>query len=132
MADVDILWPPNHGMVPVTFSIIASDGCTLAGGLTVSAASVTSSEPDNVTKLGDGNTTGDVDGSDGYSSAVPVMSVVYDAGTDSYVASLELRAERQGGGPGRTYTFSATVSDPSGNSADVSCGVFVPHSRGKK
>lgn len=131
-ADTELLWPPNHGMVPVTFTVSAWDACTAVGGLSITTSEATSSEADDTADLGDGATVGDVDGQDGYISAVPVPAVVYDAATDTFAAVLDLRAERQGGGAGRTYTFYATVSDPSGNETEVSCSVFVPHSRGKK
>ena len=45
--------------------------------------------------------------------------------------SVELRAERDGGGTGRVYTVSVTCTDGSGNSSDSSVDVTVPHDQGK-
>jgi hypothetical protein len=44
---------------------------------------------------------------------------------------LQLRAERAGGGAGRTYTVTATCTDSSGASSSRSVPVTVPHDRRK-
>lgn len=108
-ASPNSLWAPNHKMVPVTITTVASDNC---GGTPVcSIASATSNEPDN--GLGDGNTTGDV--------------VVTGANT------LLLRAERAGVGSGRVYTIGMTCTDAAGNESLVSyTTVTVPHDQGKR
>jgi hypothetical protein len=45
-------------------------------------------------------------------------------------ATLSLRAERSGGGPGRTYSIACTATDASGNAASTSAAVVVPHDLG--
>jgi hypothetical protein len=45
--------------------------------------------------------------------------------------SVELRAERDGGGNGRVYTIGFVVRDADGNESESSCTVTVPHSQGK-
>jgi hypothetical protein len=99
-----LLWPPNHRMVKITRSLSPSDN--LSGVASVSAATVTSSEP--VNGLGDGDT-------------APDWLVSSSA--------LQLRAERAGGGSGRVYTVTYTITDAAGNTAQVSATVVVPHDR---
>jgi hypothetical protein len=100
------LWPPNHKMVPVTVTAIASDG---EGSVTTRIVSVSSNEPDN--GLGDGDTAGD------FEITGPM--------------TLKLRAERAGNGNGRTYTILVEASDEAGNTATAEVHVLVPHSRRK-
>lgn len=100
-----VLWPPNHKMVAVTVSALASD---LVGVTSLKIISVTSSEPDN--GPGDGNTVGD---------AVITGPL-----------SVSLRAERSGKGNGRTYTITVEARDAAGNASTKTCTVFVPKSQG--
>ena len=53
-------------------------------------------------------------------------------GTDIGGADFQilLRAERAGGGSGRTYTVTYRATDESGNAASAGSAVFVPHDRG--
>jgi hypothetical protein len=46
-------------------------------------------------------------------------------------ASVELRADREGGGSGRLYTITLRCSDASGNAATRTAAVSVPHDQGK-
>jgi hypothetical protein len=101
-----MLWPPNHRMVRIRPTVSASDDCDLAPVVTFS---VTSSEPDD--GLGDGDTSGDI--------------VVHS------LTDIELRAERSGTGPGRTYTLTWTITDADGNSSTFTARVKVPKSQGK-
>lgn len=101
------LWPPNHKMVAVTVSADAGD---LVGVSSLKIVNVTSSEPDN--GLGDGDTANDI-------------QVTGDL-------TVNLRAERAGGGNGRTYTITVEASDDAGNTTTKTCTVFVPKSQGKK
>ena len=51
------LWPPNHQMIDIEATVIASDSCSATS---VALDSITSSEPDNAPNGGDGNTVGDI------------------------------------------------------------------------
>lgn len=101
-----VLWPPNHQMVPVTVSVVATDN---TGVTSLKIVSVTSSEPDN--GLGDGDTPNDT------SITGPL--------------TVNLRAERSGKGNGRTYTITVEATDAYGNSTTSTCTVSVPKSKGK-
>jgi len=107
-ASPNVLWPPNHKMVPVVVAISAEDNCEEA--VTCRITSVSSNEP--VDGLGDGDTS-------------PDWVITGDR-------SLKLRAERSGKGTGRVYTVTVTCTDPSGNSSPGEVTVKVPHDRGKK
>jgi hypothetical protein len=104
------LWPPNHDYHRITLAdcnVVVIDGC--AGVLPIELGEitcVTSDEPDNGT--GDGDTVNDI--------------VIIDGQT------VDLRAERQGGGNGRVYTIHFQISDPSGNVAQGECLAGVPPS----
>jgi len=101
------LWPPNHKMVAVSVSALAND---LVGVTSLKIINVTSSEPDN--GLGDGDTAGDV--------------------VITGPLSVNLRAERGGGGNGRTYTITVEARDAAGNATTKTCTVVVPKSQGGK
>jgi len=98
------LWPANHKMVRFSPVLTVSDVCDSSPTVTLA---VTSSEADN--GLGDGDTANDI---------------VIHSPTD-----VELRAERSGNGPGRTYTLVWTATDDSGNSRTATAVVTVPHSK---
>ena len=101
------LWPPNHRLVAVTPTVLATDACK--DFLIVELLSVLSNEPDNGT--GDGDTANDI--------------VINTDGT------ISLRAERSGAGSGRIYTITYRAIDRSGNSTSASASVTVPHNKGK-
>jgi hypothetical protein len=121
-ADPTTLWPPNHQYVRVQLSIQVSDTC---GPLSAVTGVVRSSEPDDGT--GDGNTTGDIRvvtaGGDVLLSSNDFPEVTFDPINDR----LELRAEREGGGNGRTYTITVLATDANGNQATATVPVVVPH-----
>jgi hypothetical protein len=100
-------WPPNHEFVTVTATLDLVDACDPTP--TVRLKSITSDEP--VNGLGDGNTEVDI------------------AGADFGTPDLEfaVRAERSGGGSGRTYTVVYEVIDHSGNVTEASAIVAIPH-----
>jgi len=102
--DRPILWPANHQMEPVTVNYTATDNCSVDCVLTV-----TSNEP--IEGLGDGDSS-------------PDWEVV-----DAH--HVRLRAERAGGGTGRTYTITVTCKDPAGNTVVRTTTVKVPKSMGK-
>ena len=98
-----MLWPPNHRMKTVTIHVYAEDGVSNPTALTVTAE-VRSDEPDDANGVGDGHTTGDVDGHDGFSNPVDVTSkLVFNPtlGTNgAWVATVDLRAAAlRGPGP---------------------------------
>ena len=98
------LWPPNHKMMPVTVTALATDDTS---AVTTRIVSVTSNEPDN--GLGDGDTSGD------YEITGPM--------------AVKLRAERAGNGSGRIYTITVEAADEAGNTTTAQVEVRVPHSR---
>jgi hypothetical protein len=104
------LWPPNHKLNDVGIVVVATDACDPHPSVVLS--SLTSSEPDN--GLGDGDTTGDIQGAN--------------IGTDD--RAFLLRAERSGNGSGRTYSAVYTVTDASGNATNGLAAIVVPHDMG--
>lgn len=105
----DVLWPPNHHMVPVTFPVAVLDTLSGPGGFALT--SVDSDEPDN--GLGDGDTGNDIQG--------------FAPGSDDTTG--ELRAERFGRRTGRTYTALFQAADKAGNASTCAPRVVVPHDR---
>ncbi len=97
------LWPPNHKMVAVTLSATVADAVDAAPFTRIVA--VGSNEPEDGT--GDGDTAPDW--------------VITGALT------LDLRAERSGGGGGRIYTITVQSTDAAANSATRDATVSVPH-----
>lgn len=131
--DIGAIWPPNHDMIPVTVYVYATDNCTQPESLLLGSVTIQSSEPDDAEGNSDGETTGDVDGQDGFSAPVDVTDLLtYDPETESFIGIVWLRAERDGEGPGRTYSINAIVLDSHNNFAESSCVVVVPHDRRKK
>jgi hypothetical protein len=106
-----ILWPPNHRMVDVDASAIAKDACSTTAVL---LSSVSSSESDDTAGGGDGSTPGDIQGAD--------------IGTSDF--GLQLRAERDAAGQGRSYKLTYMAVDGSGNQSSASSIVLVPHDVG--
>jgi hypothetical protein len=103
-----VLWPPNHKMVEVEYTVTVSDICDDDPQWVL--VDIVSDEPDD--DNGDGNTEPDIQDAD--------------FGTPDSVVSL--RAERDGRQDGRVYTATFEVTDCSGNTAQTTCDVFVPHS----
>lgn len=93
------LWPPNHKYVTVQASFNTSSDT-----VSVTLLSVTSSEPDN--GLGDGDTANDI--------------VVVDNDT------IDLRAERSGGGGNRIYTITYQAINSCGATIIGTAMVTVP------
>ena len=108
-----MLWPPNHQYRTITMADIvasATDGCDAsidAGDVVI--AQVTSDETENGN--GDGNTLNDI-----------VIA--------ANCRSVQLRAERNGGGNGRVYTVTVRVRDAAGNTTTATKQVTVPKSQG--
>ena len=89
------------------------DACDPAG-VGVQLISLTSSEPDDAPGGTDGATTQDVQ----------------DAAAGTADTTFLLRAERDGNGPGRVYTFIYGARDPSGNATTALATVTAPHDQG--
>ncbi len=121
-ADPKWLWPANHMMQDVDLKVSFFDEGVdpVALGLTL-ACSISSNEPDD--GADDGNTTGDVDGSDGYWTPVPV-TLLWD-GAD-YVGTVQLRAERSDSGSGREYSISCVLTEPGKEATATDATVSVP------
>jgi len=110
-AEPNTLWPPNHKMRQVRIRFAATDVCDSSPAVTL--ISVTSSEPDDARGVGDGHTLGDIQAADIGSPDELVL----------------LRAERGGGGNGRTYTMTYEAQDASRNTTREAVEVVVPHDR---
>ncbi|HLP08403.1 MAG TPA: hypothetical protein VK178_09565, partial [Opitutaceae bacterium] len=126
--DRTILAPANHQMREVKIKARFFDPSVDPAELGLDMACfIASNEPDNGAQ--DGNTKGDVNGSDGYTSPVPV-ALTWDG--SAYVATVRLRAERSESGSGRVYTIVCDAVDGSGKRYTTSCEVTVPkgHSGG--
>ena len=108
-ASPNVLWPPNHKMVPAQVAISVTDD--LDPVPTCQIVSVTSNE--SVDGTGSGDKTPDWEFSPGS-------------------LRLDLRAERAGGGTGRVYTLTIECTDGSGNTAMATVDVTVPHDQGAK
>ena len=105
-ASPSVLWPPNHHMVPVKLTADVRDA---VGVMATRIVSVASSEPP------DGNGSG---------KAGPDWEVTGDM-------TLDLRAERNGGGGGRVYTITVESRDAAGNVGTAAAIVLVPHDQGQ-
>jgi hypothetical protein len=104
-ATPNVLFPPNHKLVPVTISVVTSGNV-----VSTKIISVTSNQPINGT--GDGNTS-------------PDWIITGDL-------TVLLRAERAGNiKTDRVYTITVQVTDSFGNTATTTVRVTVPHDQGK-
>lgn len=95
----DALWPPNGKLVPVQVEVAAADTCDPAPRCRI--VEIASSERPRHRSRPAARITGEL--------------------------SAELRAERSGGSPGRTYTLGLECSDASQNAARSEVEVRVPH-----
>ncbi len=102
------IWPPNHRMVDITATVVASDNCSVPS---IVLTTIFSNEPDDAPGPSDGNTKNDIQGAD--------------YGTPDY--NFKLRSERIGGGEGRWYTVWYTATDAYGNESSASSIVKVEH-----
>lgn len=104
VVNTDLVWPPNHQMIPVEIEYTISDNC----GMSYAGIYVWSSEEDDAT--GDGNT-----------------SIDYEIIDEHH---LLLRAERSGKGIGRNYYVVIYSWDESWNTNYQIVQVFIPHDMG--
>jgi len=100
------LSPPNHKLVPITVTIVATDTCDASP--VVRLVSITSNEPDN--GLGDGDQPDDI------------QLAAFDTDDRQFL----LRSERSGKGSGRVYTITYSATDASGNTTVSQATVTVP------
>jgi hypothetical protein len=132
-SDLAVLWPPNHEMRTVTLYVMGTDAVSDSQAITPLLVTLRSDEPDDAAGTGDGTTSGDVNGANGFSVPVEITSqFVFQAGvgaSGAWAATLQLRAERAGDSDGRCYTVDVTASDTGGNQATTSCCIVVPHDR---
>jgi hypothetical protein len=105
--DRNVLWPPNHKLVETCATVTVTDICD--PDPTFVLYSITSDEPDN--DKGDGNTLDDIQ----------------DEELNTADLCYSLRSERMGGEDGRHYTIIYKASDESGNTAQDTVCVCVPH-----
>jgi sugar lactone lactonase YvrE len=119
IAAPSVLFPPNHGMIPVRVDWRATDLCDSSP--VSDFASASSSEPDDAPGGGDGATTGDI----GLPSAAG-----YPPWSAERTIFLPLRAERAGSGSGRVYEVRLLAADASHNIASAMASVVVPHDLG--
>ena len=98
----NVLWPPNHAMIPVFIRGVTDPD---DGSVNITIQSVTQDEP--VNGVGDGDTTPD--------------AVIQ--GSQPLV-----RSERWGGGNGRVYQINFSANDGQGGVCSGSVKVTVPHS----
>lgn len=106
----DELWPPDHRLVPVTFSVGAEDSSGIQRLVLLSA---TSNEADDGN--GDGDLPGDIQGAE----------------VETLDTEVELRAERFGFGFGRVYEVTYAATDMAGNTATASAVILAPHDPGR-
>jgi len=107
VATPNVLWPPNHKMIPIVVSIAVTDNC--GGAIASRIIDVTSNEPIN--GLGDGD-------------AAPDWEI-------TRPLALNLRAERSGTGTGRIYTIKIESRDHVGLITISTVTVEVPKSQGR-
>ncbi len=105
-----ILWPPDHQLVHVHVSAVPADACDSAPAFKL--LSVTSSESDG----GPGD---------------PFPDDILDASYGQADVDIWLRAQRDAGGPGRTYTLCYEVRDAAGHAVTQCAAVIVPKSLGR-
>ncbi|HEX5029988.1 MAG TPA: FlgD immunoglobulin-like domain containing protein [Candidatus Eisenbacteria bacterium] len=101
------LWPPNHKMVGVAFTVDAADLCDESLTSRIVGISCTDS-----LDLGGGRHT------------TPDFSIRDDL-------TAELRSERAGGGDGRSYDVLISCKDDAGNETQAMATVRCEHDRGK-
>jgi hypothetical protein len=99
----NLLWPPNHKLIPVQVTATATDIC---GAVSTKIKSITSNQSRN--GKGSGHTSSD-------------WKITGDL-------TANIRAERTGKDKGgRIYTITVEATDEAGNTTDTNLFVTVPH-----
>jgi hypothetical protein len=104
-AGPNLLWPPNHKLVPIQIS-----GITNPGGGTVTISVISIFQDELVHSPGSGNTAPD--------------------GTGVGTSTPSVRPEREGGGNGRVYHIAFTATNATGGTCTGAVTVRVPKSQG--
>jgi hypothetical protein len=99
-ASPDVLWPPNHRLIPVTLTVNAVDSSDPSPTSTITQVTCNESPAPSAP---DWEITGPL--------------------------SLNLRADRAGNGKGRVYTIVIQCQDANGNASSASVEVRVPHDK---
>jgi len=103
-ASPNAIWPPNHKMVTVRVQAQVTDTCSSTAWKILSISSNESSSGKGKKKSPDWRISGN--------------------------HTLQVRAERNGGGNGRIYTITIQATDVAGNTSLGTVTVTVPHDRG--
>jgi hypothetical protein len=129
--DKAYLDPADGSMVPVQITLEADDACFDPNAVEPILVTVRSNEPDDAPDLGDGATTGDVNGFDGYTAPVNVTAAMMadPLVPGRFTGTILLRSERHIRGTGRTYLVDAQAKDSSGNTSSSSAIVVVVNRR---
>lgn len=109
---LDVLWPPNHELIPVRVAVDVIDACDAAPACRVTAVDLVESSAVAARPAASS------------SSGAPSLGPAWEILGDLDVA---LRAERSGTSTGRTYTLTVRCTDASGNSTISKAQVSVPH-----
>lgn len=96
----DVIWPPNHKLVPIEVAVTVTDATAGAAGFTLTSASG-----------------GGTDDLVGFDLGVPDVSGW-------------ARAERVGNGGDREYVLAYTGRDAAGNTRSCAAQIVVPHDQG--
>lgn len=120
-ADPQVLTPAFHQMRDIEVKVSFFEEGVTPENFDELSCSVASNEQDN--GLQDGNTTGDVNGFDGYSGPVPI-ALEYDGSV--FVSNIKLRAEQSRTGSGRVYSIACIATTLSGNTTTGNFEVIVP------
>lgn len=109
---LEVLWPPNHELVPVHVAVDVMDACDAAPECRIVAVDLV--ESSRVAAKATGST------SPGATSLGPAWEILGDL-------DVALRAERSGTSTGRTYGITVRCTDASGNATTSQVQVSVPH-----
>ena len=110
----DILWPPNHKMIPIEVNLGVTDNIDPNPVVTLVSITMNEGEETNTYEPGYNQSSGD---------GKTLGDILVDA-----EENISLRAERSGKGDSRIYTITYQATDEAGNMTIESAIVKVPHS----
>ena len=111
------LWPPDHMLIAISVNVAAADAVDPSPRITLVSIEC------NDAFAGAPPAAGDRGANQTTCDAEDVAGAEY--GTDD--RAFELRAERRGDGPGRTYAITYSATDAAGNTATAQTAVTVSH-----